>query len=183
MPPTSVLTMYHGGHLAIPSEATWLSDFDYAAAWAELVDADYVWEVTLGFAPHEILDVTRCGFDAEAVAEALRAMNVQALDPPADQPGFPPAVIRATSASAIREAGYRAIRLREWVDWDLGAGRQETVSLYLADLSAIVVTRKAPLPSEWSFQRHGRRPSPHILRSLSRLRTSVQETQALGSWA
>src|SRR4051794_5516723 len=95
----------------------------FAAGYAELRDCDYVWRVTLELLEADMLDLTPFGYGASAVATALASAGIAAPRPSPGDADFPPAVVRAVQACAVRDAGYRAIRMCDSVDWSMGAGR------------------------------------------------------------
>jgi hypothetical protein len=138
-----VLILYHGGAFDEPRTRIWLTaDFDYAAAFAQLYDCETLWQFTVALNEDEILDLTGWGLDVAAVVPALvEAGSSQAAE---DDANHPHRVLWRLSDDIIRAAGYRAVRLREWIDW--GAGPRHAESLCLIDMSAIVRSDVVVLP-------------------------------------
>jgi hypothetical protein len=66
-------------------------------------------------------------------------------------------VLRRVSNDAIRAAGYRLVRVREWIDW--GAGERHAEAVLIVDLTAICDRETLPLPDR-NFQfPDGHKPS------------------------
>jgi hypothetical protein len=127
--------LYHGGAFNESGTRIWLTpDFDYAAALAQLYDCETLWQVTVAANEDEILDLTGCGPDVAAVVAAL--VEAGSSQPAEDDANHPHRVLWRLSDDVIHAAGYRAVRLREWIDW--GAGPRYAESLCLIDMSAIV---------------------------------------------
>ena len=61
----------------------------------------------------------------------------------------PQQVVRRIPIHAIRAAGYRVVRVREWIDW--GAGERHAESVYIVDPTAILDREVLPLPDR-NFQ-------------------------------
>jgi hypothetical protein len=138
-----VLKLYHGGTLDEPGATLWAtSDPDYAAAFAQLHEGD-LWTLNVDIQESEILDLTSFGLNVSAVASALTA-RVCPVSNQADDEGHPQCVLRRVPAAAIRAAGYRAVRLRERIDW--GTGDRHAESHWLVDMTAITCRRAVPLP-------------------------------------
>ena len=83
--------------------------------------------ITLDVNDEEVLDLTGCGLDVNAVATDL-AFAGNSCDHAASDERHPIKVLRRVSNDAIRPAGYRVIRIREWIDW--GAGERHAESVY-----------------------------------------------------
>jgi hypothetical protein len=51
-------------------------------------------------------------------------------------------VLRRVSNDAIRATGYRALRVREWIDW--GAGECQVESVLIVEVTAVCEARRSP---------------------------------------
>jgi hypothetical protein len=111
-----VIRVYDGGLLDKSSGSLWASfDPDYAAAFAQLYEGA-LWMLTLDVAEGEVLDLTDCGLDVSAVVTDLMFAGIPARVE-ADDERNPHEVLRRVSPDAIRAAGYRVVKIREWVNW------------------------------------------------------------------
>jgi hypothetical protein len=90
-----------------------------------------------------MLDLTDCGLDVDAVVTDLRFAGIPAQSEPGDE-RHPLRVLWRVPVEAIRAAGYRVVRLREWIDW--GAGERHADSVYVVDPTAIFDREVLPLP-------------------------------------
>lgn len=143
-----MIRLYHGGTLGQSSDSLWATpDVDYAAAFAQLHDAPLVM-LTLDVAHEEVLDLTGCGLDVAAVATDLSFAGIPARIRAGDE-RQPLMVLRRVSSAAIRAAGYRLVRMREWIDW--GAGERHAESVLIVDVTAICDRETVPL-SDRNFQ-------------------------------
>ncbi|MCA1586813.1 MAG: hypothetical protein LC791_19265 [Acidobacteria bacterium] len=142
-----MLELCQGGTLQEPGRHLWTtSDVDYAAGYALLHEGD-VWALTVNLRDRDILDLTGCGLDATAVAVTLTNVGLPAFSLEEDAQ-HPQSVLRRVSDEAIRAAGYRAVRLCEWIDWGHGVVPcvRHAASVCLVDLRAIVHREVRPLP-------------------------------------
>lgn len=143
-----MLTVYHGGNFDSDGSRLWTSvDPEYAAGYAQLHEGD-LWALTVEIADAEILDVSGCELDAAAVASSLTAAGLPAQCRE-DEHQHPQSVVRRVSDEAIRAAGFRAVRLCEWIDWghqSTGTVVRRAVSLCLVDLDAIVHRETVSMP-------------------------------------
>ena len=112
---------------------------------------------------------------------ALRAAGIQASDPEPAQAQSPPAVIRTIPENGIQHAGYRAIQLRDWVDWNLAAGRLESTSLYLVDNEAIEDKQPVPLKGDSNSSTTAAGPLPDTALDVSPRDCAAKGTR-LGRW-
>ena len=143
-----MLRLYHGGNLDHLPDSLWATpDFGYAAAFAELHESP-VWMLTVDVGTEEILDLTGCGLDPDAVATDLLFAGIPARTRRGDERN-PHAVLSGVSTDAIKAAGYRLVRIREWTDW--GAGRRQAESVLIVDMTAICDRETVPLPDR-NFQ-------------------------------
>ena len=111
-----MIRLYHGGPLSDESGSLWATpDVDYAAAFAQLHESA-LWMLTLDVHERDVLDLTGCGLDVSAVTTDLRFAGIAATVHAGDE-RHPMRVLRRITPDAIRAAGYRAVRLREWTDW------------------------------------------------------------------
>jgi hypothetical protein len=104
--------------------------------------------LTLDIPREEVLDLTGCGLDAAAVATDLSFAGIPARLRAGDE-RHPRMVLRRVSNDAIKAAGYRAVRVREWIDW--GAGERHAESVLIVDFDAICDRETLPLPDR-NFQ-------------------------------
>jgi len=112
--------------------------------------------LTLDVNEDEVLDLTGCGLDVAAVVTDLSFAGIPARTQAGDERN-PHLVLNRIPADAIRRAGYRVVRIRDWVDW--GAGERHAESVLIADLSAIIDREVLPLPDR-NFQLDGRGAAP-----------------------
>jgi hypothetical protein len=122
-------------------------DSAYAAAFAQLYEGA-LWMLTLDVDESEVLDLTGCGLDVEAVATDLSFAGIPAKPQPSDERN-PHGLLRRVPLDAIRKAGYRVVRIRDWVDW--GAGERHAESVFIADLTTIIDHEVLPVPDR-NFQ-------------------------------
>jgi hypothetical protein len=122
-------------------------DVDWAAAFAELYEAA-LWMLTLDVSDGEVLDLTDCGLDASAVVTDLTFAGIPARVHPGDE-RHPQKVLCRIPNDAIRAAGYRVVRVRDWIDW--GAGERHAESVLIVDLTAILDREVLPIPDR-NFQ-------------------------------
>ena len=147
-----MIRVYHGGLLDQSSGSLWTSpDPDYAAAFAQMWEGG-LWMLTLDVDDNEVLDLTDCGLDVAAIATDLSFAGIPASVQPGDERN-PHRLMRRVPVDAIRKAGYRVVRIREWVDW--GAGERHAESLLIADLTTIIDRELLPVPDQ-NFQLDGR---------------------------
>jgi hypothetical protein len=101
--------------------------------------------LTLDLADDEVLDLRGCGLDARAAANDLRfagtSINIDKSDV-----RNPHLLLRRIPPEALRRAGYRAVCIRESVNWD--AGERHAESILIADLPTIVDREVVPLPDK-----------------------------------
>ena len=143
-----MIRLYRGGSVDQSSDSLWATpDADYAAAFAQLHEAPLVM-LTLDVANEEVLDLTDCGLDVAAVATDLSFAGIPARARTGDE-RQPLMVLRRVSNDAIRAAGYRLVRVREWIDW--GAGEHHAESVLIVDVTAICDRETLPLPDR-NFQ-------------------------------
>jgi hypothetical protein len=108
--------------------------------------------LTLDVDENEVLDLTGCGLNVAAIATDLSFAGIPASVQAGDERN-PHRLLRRVPVDAIRKAGYRVVRIREWVDW--GAGERHAESLLIADLTAIIDRELLPVPDR-NFQLDGR---------------------------
>ena len=138
-----MIRLYHGGLLADASGPLWATpDADYAAAFAQLWEGA-LWQLTLEVDAGEVLDLRGCGLDVSVVTTDLRFAGIPASTLPGDE-RHPTLVLRRIKPDAIRSAGYRVVRLRDWVDW--GAGERHAESVLIVDPTAVCDREVLPLP-------------------------------------
>jgi hypothetical protein len=143
-----VIRVFHGGPLDESSDSLWATpDADYAAAFAQMWESD-LWMLTLDVNDGEVLDLTDCGLDVAAVVTDLAFAGIPASIQAGDE-RHPQKVLRRLSHDAIRAAGYRVVRVRDWIDW--GAGELHAESVLIADVTAIADRKAPPLPQR-NFQ-------------------------------
>jgi hypothetical protein len=104
--------------------------------------------LTLDVDAEHVLDLTGCGLDITAVAIDLAFAGIHASTQEGDE-RHPQMVLRRLSHDAIRAAGYRLARFREWVDW--AAGERHAESVLIVDRTAICDREVVPLPDR-NFQ-------------------------------
>src|SRR4030095_9164440 len=104
--------------------------------------------LTLDVSDGEVLDLTDCGLDASAVVTDLTFAGIPARVHPGDE-RHPQKVLCRIPNDAIRAAGYRVVRVREWIDW--GAGERHAESVLIVDVTAICDRDTCPLPDQ-NFQ-------------------------------
>jgi hypothetical protein len=137
-----VIRVYHGGLLNRSSDSLWASsDADYAAAFAQLYEGA-LWMLTLDVADGEVLDLTDCGLDVSAVVTDLMFAGIPARVK-ADDERKPHKVLCGVPPDAIRAAGYRVVRICDWINW--GAGERHAESVLIVDLTAIFDREVLPL--------------------------------------
>jgi hypothetical protein len=158
-----VIRVFHGGYLDESSGSLWASpDADYAAAFAQLHEAG-LWMLTLDVKDGEVLDLTDCRLDVAAVITDLAFVGIPASIQAGDE-RHPQKVLRRISHHAIRAAGYRVVRVRDWVDW--GAGERHAESVLIVDLTAILDREVLPIPDR-NFQlpngHRVNRPAPGLV--------------------
>jgi hypothetical protein len=112
--------------------------------------------LTLDVDADEILDLTGCGLNVAAVAADLFFAGIRVSAEAGDERNSH-RLLRRVPMEAIRKAGYRVVRIREWVDW--GAGERHAASVLIADLTAIVDREQLPVPDR-NFQLNGRGTAP-----------------------
>ena len=143
-----MIRLYHGGLLDRSAGSLWASpDADYAAAFAQLYEGA-LWMLTLDVSAGEVLDLTDCGLDVSAVVTDLTFAGIPARVQPGDE-RHPQKVLRRIPHDAIRAAGYRMVRVREWIDW--GAGERHAESVLIVDPTAVLDREVLPLPDR-NFQ-------------------------------
>jgi hypothetical protein len=143
-----VIRLYHGGTLDEPSDSLWAApDADYAAAFAQLHEGE-LWRLTLDVSEGEVRDLTGCELDVVSVVTNLLFAGIPASNHTGDE-RHPQMVLRRISPGAFRAAGYRVVRVREWIDW--GVGERHAESVFIVDLTAIVDREALPLP-DTNFQ-------------------------------
>jgi hypothetical protein len=148
-----VIRVYHAGVLDQSSGWLWATpDSAYAAAFAQLYEGA-LWMLTLDVNRDEILDLTGCGLDVTSVATDLAFAGIPVSVEAGDQRN-PHLVLRRVPAGTIRKAGYRAVRIREWIDW--GVGERHAGAMLIADLTAIIDREVLPV-ADRNFQPDGRR--------------------------
>jgi hypothetical protein len=151
-----VIRVYHGGVLDQSSGWLWATpDSAYAAAFAQLYEGA-LWMLTLDVNQDEVLDLTGCGLDVAAVATDLSFAGIPTSAQAGDERN-PHRLLRRVPVTSIRKAGYRVVRIREWVDW--GAGERHAESVLIADLTAIIDHEVLSLPDR-NFQLDGRGAAP-----------------------
>jgi hypothetical protein len=137
--------VFHGGTFDESSGSLWATpDAEYAAAFAQLHEGA-VWMLTLDLAEGDVLDLTRCELDVQAIVTDLRFAGIAATMDPADVRN-PHRLLCCIPPDAIRHAGFRVVRLRESVNWD--SGERHAESLLIADLTAIRDREAVPLPDK-----------------------------------
>jgi Zn ribbon nucleic-acid-binding protein len=143
-----VIRLYHGGLLDHSAGSLWATpDADYAAAFAQMWEGA-LWMLTLDVSEDEVLDLTDCGLDVAAVVTDLTFAGISARVH-ADDKRHPQKVLRRVPNDSIRAAGYRVVRVRDWIDW--GAGERHAESVLIADLTAICDREVLTLPDR-NFQ-------------------------------
>ena len=143
-----MIRLYHGGRLDANQDVLWATpDAAYASAFAQFWEGT-LWQLTLDVNEGEVLDLTGCGLDTAAVATDLSFVGIPSRTRDDDE-RHPMLVLRRVSPDAIRAAGYRVVRIREWVDW--GAGERHAESVLIVDQTAIFDREVLPLPDR-NFQ-------------------------------
>ena len=154
-----MIRLYHGGLITDVSGSLWATpDADYAAAFAQLYEGA-LWMLTVDVNDGEVLDLRGCGLDVAAVATDLTFAGIPARTHAGDD-RHPLLVVRRVKP-AIQTAGYRLVRLREWIDW--GAGERHAEWVLIVDMTTIVDREVVPLPPGRNFQfpDHHPHPRPH----------------------